>query len=92
MARVNTKKAFDAWRRGTRARPAPSIWTDGLALYSYGTEIARRNGTEIAFNSQKYSCTTTCQQRGLLSLMGGMGMQQIRTFDTEEEYRKHVNS
>lgn len=92
MARVNTRKAFAAWREGKFCRPCKSraIWTDGTRLISYGTEIARMHGDHIAFNAQKYSVTTSCQQHGLLVLMDNIKL-TVRQFDDAAKYMAHVN-
>lgn len=69
--RKNTRTVAEAFDSQDRARPCPAIWTDGDAVYSYGTCIATRiqNGVPgyeaIVINRTSYSMTTACHQNGL---------------------------
>jgi len=60
--RVNARKVFQAFNSGQCYKKVPSFWTDGVAIYSYGTtlfEFDTPNG-DIAnpvyyFNDTRYS-------------------------------------
>lgn len=70
--RVNARKVFQAFNSGAYYKKVPSFWTDGVALYSYGTclfEFDTPNG-DIAnpvylFNDTKYSITTSIYQNSI---------------------------
>jgi hypothetical protein len=67
--RTNCRNAITLWGAG---RPSPrsalggSIWTDGLALFSYWTALAGtlRDGT-VVLNTTRYSTTTSTHQNAL---------------------------
>lgn len=74
MARKNTQKAVEAWIKGktyhAKGRNGSPIWTAGGKLYSYSTEIGKwsdADGNMAIVNTDRYSVTTTCQQRGVMS-------------------------
>lgn len=70
MARKNTQQAVQAWIEGKSHRKCDSIWTAGGKLYSYNTEIGKwsdADGNMAIVNTERYSVTTTCQQRGVMS-------------------------
>lgn len=93
--RKNTEDVFKAWRggrsyraRGTRGSP---IWTDGVRIVSYNTEIARQNGTEVALNAEKYSVTTSTQQANLQTLFRQAGL-TFRIYYTQADYQQAINA
>ena len=63
--RKNTRQALTAWRNGKSARPAPSIWSNGDALYSYATPLVMCDDDRVYLNITKYSPTTSCHQSAL---------------------------
>lgn len=63
--RKNTRQALTAWQNGKTARPAPSIWSNGDALYSYATPLVTREDGTVYLNVTKYSPTTSCHQSAL---------------------------
>ncbi len=69
--RVNTRKTLEAWRWSKAAKVAPSIWTDGNTIFSYGTAVAVRieGSTSVIFNTTKYSPTTSRHQSGIGSYL-----------------------
>lgn len=69
--RVNTRKVVEAFNRGRKCEAARAVWTDGEAIYSYGTCIvAQLPGGGLVLNREKYSVTTSCQQNGLRVAFG----------------------
>lgn len=69
--RQNTKQTIAAFHAGKRKGKAiDSVWTDGRAIYSYGTCIlttATVDGiSTVIVNRTKYSVTTSQQQGALL--------------------------
>jgi hypothetical protein len=75
--RKNTQAATTAFLRGYSARPARSIWTDGLTLYSYDTAIATLSAGGVILNVNKYSATTTRQQNDARHLFEAAGIPVI---------------
>lgn len=76
MARVNTTQAVEAWINGRHHKKTDSIWTSGGILYSYNTPIGKwsdADGNTAILNMQRYSATTTCQQRGAVSVLERSG-------------------
>lgn len=69
--RVNARKVFEAFRSGRYYKKVPSFWTDGVALYSYGTCLFEYIFTNdqlqpvFIFNDSKYSITTTIYQNSI---------------------------
>lgn len=92
MPRTNTTKAFNAWKAGKPAKPAPSIHTNGHAITSYATEIARRlsNG-QIAILTEKFSVTTTNHQNGLRYLASVAGIPVVE-YDSSTAYRRATDA
>jgi len=70
--RRNTQQAVTAWEKGKASRAASSIWTDGEALYSYGTVLVTREAGWLFVNRTKYSTTTSCQQSGVSYALRGL--------------------
>ncbi len=65
--RVNTRNTLAAFLAGRPARPASSIWTDGISVYSYATCIAtRKDNGAVIVNRTRYSPTTSIHQNALL--------------------------
>ena len=61
--RVNTKRVLEAWRGGRMDHREQSIWTDGAAIYSYGTcLVAPLASGNVVLNVTKYSVTTSNKQ------------------------------
>lgn len=80
MARKNTQEAFKAWQSGKNHRKCDAIWTSGGILYSYNTPVAKfsQASEKVAYvNMERYSVTTTVQQRGILSLMNSNGINAV---------------
>lgn len=69
--RANTRQTYEAWKAGKHKKPAPAVWTDGQAIYSYGARIVWREGERVFFNTNRYSTTTSCHQNGLRVLLSG---------------------
>lgn len=67
--RVNASRALAAWERGKAWAGARSIWTDGTALYSYGTELAVRYNGVTYLNVTRYSPTTSAHQNALAAAL-----------------------
>lgn len=67
--RVNASKALAAWEQGREWRGARSIWTDGMSIYSYATELVARCGDVVALNVTKYSPTTSTHQNALAAAL-----------------------
>lgn len=70
--RVNARKVFEAFRSGRYYKKVPSFWTDGVALYSYGTCLLDMTFLDgdmtnpvYIFNDSKYSITTTIYQNSI---------------------------
>lgn len=78
--RVNTRRTLAAFVAGRAARPASSIWTDGVTIWSYGTVIATRlpstPGT-LLFNATRYSVTTSIHQNALAVALREEGFELI---------------
>ena len=70
-------QTFNAFIAGRRCVPSASIWTDGQKVYSYGTEILWTEGSYYVLNSERYSATTSAQQRGLRQLLTQNGIAYI---------------
>lgn len=88
MPRVNTRQTFAAWQAGKPARPAPSIRTNGHAITSYATEIARRlSSGSIAILTAKFSVTTTNHQNGLRYLATEAGI-PVQEYATRLDYER----
>lgn len=78
--RKNTREVFRAWSEGRAKQAAPSIWTDGENIYSYGTCIVARipakflegyygHGDRYAMNVTSYSTTTSTHQNALRDVL-----------------------
>ena len=67
--RVNASRALAAWKQGREWRGARSIWTDGVSIYSYATELVVRCGDVVALNVTKYSPTTSTHQNALAAAL-----------------------
>jgi len=98
MARKNTQQAIEAWKQGrsyrASGRNGSPIWTLGGILYSYGKEIARfsqATDKRALVNMEKYSVTTSCQQRGAYVLMMNNGIFPI-VCHSEAEYNRKRES
>lgn len=70
--RINARKVFEAFHAGRYYKKVPSFWTDGIALYSYGTCLFDRKLLDgnvmnpiYIFNDTKYSITTTIYQNSI---------------------------
>lgn len=94
MARMNTRKAFEAWLKGQQykapGRNGSPIWTSGGVIYSYGAPIAKFDDASdrtMILNCQTYSNTTSTQRNGLftLALLNGMAIVKC---ESEESFRK----
>lgn len=75
--RINARKVFEAFRSGRYYKKVPSFWTDGVALYSYGTclfEVTFFDGDFSnpvhLFNDSKYSITTSIYQNSICEEFG----------------------
>lgn len=95
MARKNTENTFKAWTagKGYRApgRNGSPISTLGGIVYSYGVEIARFSSASdkrAILNMEKYSVTTSTQQRGLYQLMVRHGIDAV-CCESQETYNRH---
>lgn len=76
--RIGTKNTFNAWITGRKFKNAPSIWTDGQNIYSYGTVIVRRDERNtIHFNVTRYSKTTSTHQNGLMEIFRDKGISYV---------------
>lgn len=65
---TGVEKTVEAFKEGKPYKPASrrSIWTDGQAIYSYGTAIVWRNAAGVLVrNVRRYSVTTTRKQNQL---------------------------
>lgn len=69
--RTGTIKAFEAWMQGKSYRQSNrSIWTEGGIIYSYNTPILYVSAEgKAAFNTNRYSRTTSTHQNGLRALL-----------------------
>jgi hypothetical protein len=67
--RVNTGKALRAWTAGKMWKQAESIWSNGTSLYSYDTELARKDGETVYLNVTRYSYTTSRHQNALKKVL-----------------------
>ena len=64
--RANARKALTAWEAGKRWRGAESIWSDGVSIWSYRTEIMTRDADgRVLLNVTRYSPTTSRHQNAL---------------------------
>lgn len=70
--RINARKVFQAFHAGRYYKKVPSFWTDGVALYSYGTCLldmtildGDMTNPVYIFNDTKYSITTTIYQNSI---------------------------
>lgn len=67
--RKNCEDAVRRWQRGQespRSAQGGSIWTDGHALWSYGTAlVAVQQSGELVLNGTRYSTTTSIHQNAL---------------------------
>lgn len=66
--RKNTENVFNAWLMGRSEKSQKSVWTDGVHIYSYNTLILVTPddvNDPYRFNTNRYSVTTSCQQRGI---------------------------
>lgn len=71
--RVNTKRVLEAWRGGRMDHREQSIWTDGAAIYSYGTcLVAPLASGNVVLNVTKYSATTSNKQGDLRWSLRGL--------------------
>jgi hypothetical protein len=71
--RKNCRQTLNAFVAGKSARPAASIWTDGVRIFSYLTCIAERMPDGgILLNRTSYSVTTTIHQNALAAWMPGL--------------------
>lgn len=71
--RKGTQNVFNAWRQGKPLRKQRSIWTDGMAIYSYDTPIVSTENCRTTVDNRKYSVTTTIHQNGLRFLLDSHG-------------------
>jgi len=65
MARKNTEKVIAAFKRGVPYRQEESVWTDGIAIYSYRTRILWCENGELVLDNRSYSRTTSEKQKGI---------------------------
>lgn len=87
--RVNATKVVAAWMEGRECRLARSIWTDGEAIYSYGTCIVERAGAGVVlFNRTPYSVTTTGHQNALASWLqrAGFTVREVGSIPAGQRY------
>lgn len=70
--RVNARKVLQAFNSGQCYKKVFSFWTDGVAIYSYGTTLFEFDtpGGDIAnpvyyFNDTRYSAATTLYQNSI---------------------------
>lgn len=64
--RKNTENVFNAWMNGRSEKKQKSVWTDGVAIYSYNTLILFNNQDgALVFNNRKYSVTTSNHQNSI---------------------------
>lgn len=70
--RINARKVFQAFNSGQCYKKTPSFWTDGVAIYSYGTTLFELTLLEgdltnpvYLFNDTHYSLTTTIYQNSI---------------------------
>lgn len=64
--RANARKALTAWETGKRWRGAESIWSDGVSIWSYRTELVTRDAEgRVLLNVTRYSPTTSRHQNAL---------------------------
>lgn len=91
--RVNCSAVLAAFLAGRTCRDSYSIWTDGTAIYSYGTCLAVwDNYGGVIFNATPYSVTTTTHQNALRSALpvvaivndAPMGCSQSRLMDMSD--------
>ena len=67
-------KAAEAFVMGKSYRGSNAAWSDGLALWSYGTAIAVREGGVVLFNATKYSVTTSRHQSAARYVLAKAGI------------------
>lgn len=72
--RVNVKRVAAAWKAGRKDERERSVWTDGRAIYSYGTCIVAPLPVSgrVVLNVTKYSVTTSNKQSGLRVALAGL--------------------
>ena len=75
--RVNARKVFQAFHAGRYYKKTPSFWTDGVAMYSYGTTLFEYSilapdtlNPVYFFNDTRYSITTTIYQNSICEEFG----------------------
>jgi len=68
--RKNCQEVVRAWERGKACYKAPSIWTDGHRIMSYGTCIIQNVGGRLYLNRTRYSVTTSVHQNALAEYFG----------------------
>ena len=80
--RVNVKRVAAAWREGREDRREQSVWTDGRAIYSYGTcLVAPLASGRVVLNVTKYSVTTSNKQSGLRVALHGLIAAEVDGLD-----------
>lgn len=69
--RKNVKTVMEYWLQGKPCNRFHSISTDGKKVYSYNTVMLEHNPILdlYVFNDRKYSCTTSCQQSGIMQFL-----------------------
>jgi len=82
--RKNTRETINTWEAGRYHRRAPSIWTDGESVYSYGTALIEPvpdTSDVYLFNDTQYSTTTRIHQNTLLAHLMGRGFEVVVAYD-----------
>ncbi len=87
--RKNTEQTLNAFLAGKACHKSESIWTDGLAVYSYTKPIASvdpENPHGFLVTTDRYSKTTTVHTN---SVKSGLPAKKIRLVD-ELELRRCI--
>lgn len=90
--RRNLQEVVNYWRQGRQRNRARvgynSVWTDGVAIYSYAITIFRVIDGVAYLNVKRYTRTTSCHQNALERWLRATGVNYRRVHGTPSD---HVN-